>query len=184
MFQNSKAPVLSRRYTEWEEAPLHLFISGLGAVECSPPLPAHFSSRKESRYSQNMGLSGPKKHSGRFDELKNFFPVSGFEPQTIQRVAWSLHSLCHSDHSVCRRNISITKNYFLKTCSLQNDLDHPIAKTLSPAEGWRVGGCPLLWLFNLLIKTIKKSLCCMAEEPITVLPMQTLWGRVFGTKVA
>jgi len=24
----------------------------------------------------------------------------------------------------------------------------------------------------------------MAEEPITVLPMQTLWGRVFGTKVA
>lgn len=127
----------------------------------------------ESHYSQNKGLCGPKNQSRHFGEIKNLLPVSGFEPQTIQCVSRSLNRLRHSDHSVCRRNISTTKNYFLKTCSLQNDLDHPIAKTLSPADGWR-GGCPLLWLFNLLIKTIKKSLCCMAEEPITVLPMQTL----------
>ena len=87
MFQNGKALVLGRRYTGWEETSFHLFTSGLGGVEWSPPLLTHFSIGKETQYSLNKELGGSNNQSRSFGEDKSLLMVSGFEPQTIQFFA-------------------------------------------------------------------------------------------------
>lgn len=60
---------------------------------------------KYRRYPLNERLGGPKSRFGRFGEEKNPLPLSGFEPQTIQPIAFR-----YTDNTTLGQLISTLKN--------------------------------------------------------------------------
>ena len=52
--------------------------------------PDCFTPRKESQNPLNTMLGGPQRQSAHFTEEKNFLPLQGFEPQTVQPIPTTL----------------------------------------------------------------------------------------------
>ena len=68
-------------------------------------VPAALPPGNKPRYPLNRRLGGPDSRYGRFGEGNNLFPLPGFEPRTVQPIAYLLYSLsCRG----CLLNIYIT----------------------------------------------------------------------------
>lgn len=138
-------------------------------------LPTLAAGRNPATY-RIKGCVGPKTSPDVLLKLKisyrcqdsNPKPYSAFPDRYTGRV---IRTILSAEGIFLLRKTTSSKHVPFKTIWITPSLKHCL---LLMVGGGGRGGCPLLWLFNLLIKTIKKSLCCMAEEPITVLPMQTL----------